>query len=109
MKTADWAAATAQSAALVPITGYVRLHAPPGGMGISARSRAGSLCFREAMACMKPAFRREVLVPLFVFASDELGMTWEFMARKKKVAEYWAYVVREETPLQGVVPKSDHT
>ncbi|QPZ90665.1 hypothetical protein [Thioclava electrotropha] len=58
---------------------------------------------------MKPAFRREVLVPLFVFASDELGMPWEFMARKKKVAEYWAYVVREETPSQGVVPELDHT
>ncbi|WP_146642668.1 hypothetical protein [Thioclava marina] len=87
MKTADWAAATAQSAALVPISGYVRLHAPPGGDVCSLARRISY--FREAGACMKPAYRREVFMPLCVLASDELGMPWEFMARKKKFAEKW--------------------
>ncbi len=54
MNTADRAAATARSAAC-PVSGKVRLRAPPGGM--SARSRAGSRCKKKSgcAACMKPA------------------------------------------------------
>ncbi len=37
-----------------PVSGDVRLRAPPGGM--SARSRAGSRCSGERGACMKPDF-----------------------------------------------------
>ena len=52
-KTADRAAATARSAALVPFLG-ARLRVPPGGM--SARPRAGSLGSMKRGACMKPAW-----------------------------------------------------
>ena len=57
MKTADWDAATAQSAALVPFLGCPTSRFT---WGDAAHARAGSLRSMKAGACMKPDFGRLV-------------------------------------------------